>query len=155
MSSWFNNQKSLNNRTFTGDLDWTQWLGTTPKRDPDPMRFFNWYWFWDYSGGLLIGQAAHVVDAIMWFMNSKAPSAVTCTGGKIHLPGVQVPETATIAIEFPEDYLATLLWATRQWCITPATTNTKTFTATRRGWTWDANNTRCTAIEQHRNEAKR
>lgn len=126
-SAWFNNQKSLNNRTFTGDLDWTQWLGTAPKRDPDPVRFFNWYWFWDYSGGLLIGQAAHVVDAIMWFMNSKEPAAVTCTGGKIHLPGVQVPETATIAIEFPEDYLATFTLGYKAMVYNPCNDQYKNF----------------------------
>jgi predicted dehydrogenase len=126
-SAWFNNQKSLNNRTFTGDLDWTQWLGTAPKRDPDPLRFFNWYWFWDYSGGLLIGQAAHVVDAIMWFMNSKEPAAVTCTGGKIHLPGVQVPETATIAIEFPEDYLATFTLGYKAMVYNPCNDQYKNF----------------------------
>jgi predicted dehydrogenase len=126
-SAWFNNQKSLNNRTFTGDLDWTQWLGTAPKRDPDPLRFFNWYWFWDYSGGLLIGQAAHVVDAIMWFMNSKEPAAVTCTGGKIHLPGVQVPETATIAVEFPEDYLATFTLGYKAMVYNPCNDQYKNF----------------------------
>lgn len=126
-SAWFNNQKSLTNRTFTGELDWNQWLGTAPKRDPDPVRFFNWYWFWDYSGGLLIGQAAHVVDAIMWFMNSKAPSAVTCTGGKIHLPGVQVPETATIAIEFPEDYLATFTLGYKAMVYNPCNDQYKNF----------------------------
>jgi hypothetical protein len=35
------------------------------------------------------------------------PLAVTCTWGKINLPGAEVPETATIAIEYPENYLAT------------------------------------------------
>ena len=44
----------------------------------DAKRFFNWYYYWDYSGGLLVGQAAHIVDAIHWFMGSNAPLAVTC-----------------------------------------------------------------------------
>jgi len=106
-SAWYNYQASLNNRKLTGDLDWKQWLGNAPDRPADPARFFNWYYFYDYSGGLLVGQAAHIVDCIQWFMNSKAPLAVTCTGGKINLPGAEIPETATIAIEYPEDYLAT------------------------------------------------
>jgi predicted dehydrogenase len=71
------------------------------------VRYFNWYYFWDYSGGLLIGQAAHILDCIQWFMGSKEPIAVTCTGGRVNLPGAEVPETATIAIEYPENYLAT------------------------------------------------
>ena len=40
-------------------------------------------------------------------MNSKEPIAVTCAGGKPNLPGAEVPETATVAIEYPENYLAT------------------------------------------------
>ena len=106
-SAWYNNQASLSDRKLAGDLDWKQWLGTAPDHAVDPLRFFNWYYFWDYSGGLLIGQAAHIVDCIQWFMNSKAPLAVTCTGGKPGLAGAEVPETATIAIEYPENYLAT------------------------------------------------
>src|SRR4030095_10206651 len=92
---------------LAGKLDWNQWLGSSPKRDLDEKRFFNWYYFYDYSGGLLVGQAAHVVDAIQWFMGSKEPIAVTCVGGKVNLPGAEIPDTATLAIEYPENYLAT------------------------------------------------
>jgi predicted dehydrogenase len=106
-SAWYNSTSSLSDRKLTGDLNWKQWLGSAPDRPLDPLRFFNWYYFWDYSGGLLIGQAAHILDCIQWFMNSKEPIAVTCTGGKVGLPGAEVPETATIAIEYPENYLAT------------------------------------------------
>jgi predicted dehydrogenase len=106
-SQWFNRQASLSDRKLTGDLDWEQWLGSSPKREMDPLRFFNWYYFWDYSGGLLVGQAAHIVDAIQWFMNSRDPLAVTCIAGKNHLSGGEVPETATLTMEFPEDYIAT------------------------------------------------
>ncbi|HUQ93018.1 MAG TPA: Gfo/Idh/MocA family oxidoreductase [Bryobacteraceae bacterium] len=105
-SYWMNHQASLSNRKLTGKLDWQKWLGTSPKRRVDETRFFNWYYFYDYSGGLLVGQAAHIVDAIQWFMNSKEPVAVTCVGGRTHLEGAEVPETASLSIEFPEDYLA-------------------------------------------------
>jgi predicted dehydrogenase len=105
-SHWMNHQASLSNRKLTGKLDWQKWLGTAPKRPVDETRFFNWYYFYDYSGGLLVGQAAHIVDAIQWFMNSKDPVAVTCVGGRTHLQGAEVPETASLSIEFPEDYLA-------------------------------------------------
>ena len=106
-SWWYNNTSALTNKPLTGKLDWERWLGSAPKRPLDAMRFLNWYYFWDYSGGLLIGQAAHILDTIQWFMGSKEPVAVTCTGGQVNLPGAEVPETATIAIEYPENYLAT------------------------------------------------
>jgi predicted dehydrogenase len=106
-SMWLNNQASLSDRSLKGPLDWKQWLGSAPQREPDAMRFFNWYYFWDYSGGLLVGQAAHIVDTIQWYMGSKEPAAVTCTGGRVNLAGAEVPDTAVIAIEYPENYLAT------------------------------------------------
>jgi predicted dehydrogenase len=106
-SQWLNRQDGLTDHALEGPLDWKQWLGSAPQRQPDALRFFNWYFFWDYSGGLLIGQAAHIVDAIQWYMGSAAPLAVTCTGGRVNLPGAEVPETASLAIEYPENYLAT------------------------------------------------
>jgi predicted dehydrogenase len=106
-SMWLNHQSGLSANTLEGRLNWKQWLGSAPARDVDALRFFNWYYFWDYSGGLLVGQAAHIVDTIQWYMNSHEPTAVTCTGGRTNLKGAEVPETANLAIEYPENYLAT------------------------------------------------
>lgn len=105
-SWWLNNQTGLRNNKLEGKLDWQQWLGTSPKRDMDPSRFFNWYYYWDYSGGLMVGQAAHVVDAIHWMMNSTYPIAVTASGGRVNLDGAEVPETTCMTMEYPENYLA-------------------------------------------------
>ncbi len=105
-SWWLNRTVSLRAGKLEGELDWERWLGPAPKRPFDPVRFFNWYWFWDYSGGLLIGQAAHVIDAIQWFMNSSHPVAVSCAGAPPGIPGAEVPETCTMAVEYPENYLA-------------------------------------------------
>jgi len=106
-SHWLNHTAALSQRKLEGKLDWEQWLGPAAKQPASDFRFFNWYYFWDYSGGLLVGQAAHIVDAIIWFMGSGQPSAVTCTGGQVNLAGGEIPETAIIAIEFPDNYLAT------------------------------------------------
>lgn len=106
-SIWLNRQGDFPDRKLEGKLDWQQWLGPAPKRELDPFRFFNWYYFFDYSGGLLVGQAAHVLDAIQWFMNSTYPVAVTCSGGKPNIKGVEVTDTASILIEYPENYFAT------------------------------------------------
>ena len=57
-----------------GEIDWKAWWGTEPKRDAGPARFFNWYNDWDYLGGLMIGQAAHIVDSIHRIMNSGIPA---------------------------------------------------------------------------------
>lgn len=105
-SWWLNHQASINNSKIEGDLDWKSWLGNSPERPMDALRFFNWYYFHDYSGGLIIGQAAHIFDAIQWFMNSRAPLAVTCVGGQVNLKGVEIPDTATVVLEFAENYIA-------------------------------------------------
>jgi predicted dehydrogenase len=100
-SWWLNHTAAFSNRQIQGKIDWNQWLGTTPKRELTPERLFNWYWYWDYSGGLLVGQAAHVMDAINWYMDSKFPTAVTATGMKPNIAGAEVPETCTMTVEFP------------------------------------------------------
>ncbi len=105
-SWWLNHQPSLRRRPLEGELDWNQWLGPAPKRALDPVRFFNWYYFWDYSGGLMVGQAAHIVDAINWFMDASFPLAVSCAATQPNLEGAEVPETTCMAIEYPENFLA-------------------------------------------------
>lgn len=103
-SWWYNNTSKPRPFELKGKLDWNQWLGSAPKRPLDPLRFRNWYWFFDYSGGLLVGQAAHVVDAILWYMNTSYPLKVTCTSGRAQISEFEVPETATITWEAPENY---------------------------------------------------
>jgi predicted dehydrogenase len=107
-AGWYNKTTSLRAGKLEGKLDWQQWLGPAPQRPLDPLRFFNWYYFWDYSGGLMVGQAAHIIDAIHWFMNASRPVAVTCASGKVHQEGAEVPETVTACIEYPapNDFLA-------------------------------------------------
>jgi predicted dehydrogenase len=105
-SWWLNHTRMLSDDKLEGKLDWAQWLGPAPKRELDPVRFFNWYWFWDYSGGMLIGQAAHMMDEIVWFMNSTFPKAVTCTAGRPDVHGAEIPDTCSLAVEYPENYLA-------------------------------------------------
>jgi predicted dehydrogenase len=108
-SHWFNHQTSLSDRKIEGKVDWKQWLGTSPPRELDVQRLFNWYYFWDYSGGLLIGQAAHIIDAIHWFLGQEAPIAVTCAGGHPNLNGAEVPETASLTVEYADNTLVNFL----------------------------------------------
>jgi predicted dehydrogenase len=103
---WLNQQTGLGQGPLQGKLDWERWLGSAPRRPLDELRFRNWYYFWDYSGGLMVGQAAHMIDAIHWFMGSTFPLAVTTSAGRPHLEGAEVPETTSMALEYPEDYLA-------------------------------------------------
>ena len=106
-SLWMNYQSDFATRPLEGDLDWNAWLGPAPKRNLDPTRFFNWYYYWDYSGGLLVGQGAHIFDQIQWIMGSESPVAATCASGRVNVNGAEVPETASASLEYAENYLAT------------------------------------------------
>ena len=37
-----------------------------------------------------------MVDCVNWYMGSGFPSAVSCAGGKVHLPGMEIPETTSM-----------------------------------------------------------
>ena len=52
----------------------------------------------------IVGQAAHMIGVFHWFMGSQHPSAVTTAGGRANLEGVEIPETTTICLEFPENF---------------------------------------------------
>ncbi len=105
-SHWVNHQSSLRDREIEGKLDWKSWLGAAPNRDPDATRFFNWYYFWDYSGGMMVGQGAHIIDAIQWFTGTAFPESVIANAARPNIEGAEVPETTTIAITYPENLLA-------------------------------------------------
>jgi predicted dehydrogenase len=126
-SHWFNHQSSLRDAKLAGNLDWKQWLGTSPQRAMDAQRFFNWYYYWDYSGGLLIGQAAHIIDAIHWFLGAEAPVAVTCAAGRPNLAGAEVPETASLTVEYADNTLVNFVIGYRAMRYSGATDQMKQF----------------------------
>ena len=130
-SHWMNYTGNLRNSKLEGDLDWTLWQGSAPKHELDPVRYFNWYYYFDYSGGLIVGQAAHIVDCIQWYMNSRAPIAVTCQGLKPDLPQVEVTNTASMIIEFPQNYLATFTLGYKSMTYNPANDQLKQFHGTK------------------------
>lgn len=102
---WLNSWSSLRTPPLAGKLDWELFLGPAPKRPLDPVRYFHWLQFYDYAGGIMIGQAAHIVDGVHWMMNSEYPVAVTAAAGRVNLPGAEIPETSSMIVEYPGNYL--------------------------------------------------
>lgn len=105
-SWWYNNVTKPRDPVVEGKVDWERWQGYAEKREFDPFRFRNWYWFYDYSGGLTVGQGAHILDCINWYMEAKFPRAVTCVGVKSGVPGLEIPQTTTLTVEYPEGFIA-------------------------------------------------
>ena len=90
-------------------VDYDLWLGPAPKRPFNPMRFHhNFRWFWDYSGGLMTDWGAHMVDVVMWAMESD-PVGAMAIGGKYGFPDDirETPDTQQSIVEFPE---FSLIW---------------------------------------------
>ncbi|MCX6624533.1 MAG: Gfo/Idh/MocA family oxidoreductase [Acidobacteria bacterium] len=105
--TWLNYWRDITARPLTGKLDWERFLGPAPKREPDPIRFFNWLFFRDYAGGTMIGQAAHIVDSVNWMMRRTYPVAVTATMAPPNVKGAENPDTSTMTVEYPDNLLMT------------------------------------------------
>jgi predicted dehydrogenase len=64
-------------------LNWDFWLGQTPQAEYNPERcFYNFRWWYEYSGGKMTDWGAHHNDIAQWGlgMDNSGPSAVRATG---------------------------------------------------------------------------
>ena len=85
------------------EWEWDQWLGPAPKVPYNANReFYNFRWFYNYSGGQLTNFGVHYVDVIRWFIGQDAPKAVTAIGGQF--AGIkdnrEIPDTLQVLWEF-------------------------------------------------------
>ncbi len=85
-------------------VDYDMWLGPAPKRPFNLNRFhWNYIYFWDYSGGMLLAWGVHLIDIVLWAMKAKAPRAVVTAGGKFAIQDPrETPDTAEMLFEFPD-----------------------------------------------------
>jgi predicted dehydrogenase len=88
-------------------VDYDMWLGPAPKRRFNPARFhFGFYFFWDYSGGMISAWGVHLFDVVAWALGHEILS-VNTTGGKlVHDDLRETPDTADVAFECPGYTLA-------------------------------------------------
>jgi len=86
------------------NLNWDAFLGSAPKRDWDPDRFFAWRRYWDYSGGIATDLFVHRLARIIRACSLGAPSRVVSTGGKYVFTdsAAEIPDTFNAMIEYPE-----------------------------------------------------
>ena len=83
-------------------VDYDFWLGPAPLRAFNPNRFtFNWRWYWDYAGGLLMDFVCHIVDLVHWAMDVEAPETITSTGGRYALEDDgETPDTLEVLYHY-------------------------------------------------------
>lgn len=83
--------------------EWDRWLGPAPKVPYNPNRtYYNFRWFYNYSGGQLTNFGVHFVDVMRWFLDLGAPKSVAAMGGRY--AGIQdnreIPDTLECMWEF-------------------------------------------------------
>ncbi|MBN2327310.1 MAG: Gfo/Idh/MocA family oxidoreductase [Candidatus Omnitrophica bacterium] len=83
-------------------LDYDMWLGPAPKRSFNPNRFrVNFYFYLDYSGGMLTAWGVHLFDIVLWAMGPELKAAC-CMGGKYaHDDDRDTPDTAEAVWDAP------------------------------------------------------
>ena len=70
-------------------LDWNMWLGQAPSAEYCPQRYyFNWRWWFEYSGGQATDWGVHHTDIAVWAMglDDTGPTRIE---GKGVFPGVK------------------------------------------------------------------
>ena len=56
--------------------------------------FYNFRWFYDYSGGQLTNFGVHYVDMMRWCLGQDTPRSVTAMGGKYAVEdNREIPDT--------------------------------------------------------------
>src|SRR5271157_5151565 len=89
-------------------LDWDFWLGPAPKAPYNFQRFgvadHRWStfrYFYDYANGWPGDWAVHLMDIVLWAMQSDGPTGITAIGFKRFIKdNTETPDTLEITWEF-------------------------------------------------------
>jgi predicted dehydrogenase len=90
-------------------LDWKGWLGPARDQPFDPARFYQWRHYWDFGGGGITDLMTHWIDAVQWYLGVDAPLTAITTGAQYQLKGWEAPDTVTVTLEFPKNFIANYL----------------------------------------------
>jgi len=82
--------------------EWDQWLGPAPAVPYNRNRaFYNFRWFYNYSGGQLTNFGVHHMDMLRWCLGQDAPQAVTAMGGHYAVEdNREIPDTMEVLWQF-------------------------------------------------------
>jgi len=102
MNSWPN---GIGNPADTAAPDpamWDKWLGPAPKVAYNQNRmFYDFRWFYDYSGGQLTNFGVHYMDQMRWCLGKEAPKSVVAMGGKYAVKdNREIPDTLEVIWDF-------------------------------------------------------
>jgi predicted dehydrogenase len=83
-------------------LDYDMWLGPVPRRPFNKNHFIvNFYFYLDYSGGMLTAWGVHLFDIVLWAMGPQINGAA-CFGGQFaHDDDRDTPDTCEAVWDTP------------------------------------------------------
>ena len=87
----------------TETIDFDTFLGTAPKVDYDPVRFFRWRNYQDYGTGVAGDLFVHSFSTLNFVIDSLGPVRAKSTGGlRYWKDGRDVPDILMSLYDFPE-----------------------------------------------------
>lgn len=83
-------------------VDYDMWVGPAPLKPFNPTRFhYNWHWIWDFSGGDIINDGIHQIDAARYLIGKDYPKSVWSGGGILARDdAMETPDTQLAAWDF-------------------------------------------------------
>jgi predicted dehydrogenase len=102
-NEWPNGIGAWSDTSPPTNLEWDQWLGPAPKVPYNKNRaFYNFRWFYSYSGGQLTNFGVHYFDMLRWCLGQDAANAVTVMGGKYAVKdNREIPDTLEALWQVP------------------------------------------------------
>jgi predicted dehydrogenase len=81
-------------------VDYDLWLGPAPKRPFNPARFhFGFYFFWDYSSGMVCAWGVHLFDVVNWALGATLKSAAASGGIYVLKDARETPDTLSAVFD--------------------------------------------------------
>lgn len=98
MNQWPNGIGNPPDTNPPSEAEWDAWLGPAPKVPYNPNRtFYNFRWFYNYSGGQLTNFGVHYVDMLRWCLGKDYPQSVVAMGGKyVMKDNREIPDTMEV-----------------------------------------------------------
>ncbi len=102
-NEWSNGIGAAQDGPPPNEWEWDQWLGPAPKVPYNRNRtYYNFRWFYNYSGGQLTNFGVHYMDMLRWALGKESPRGVTAMGGRF--AGIkdnrEIPDTLEVLWDF-------------------------------------------------------
>ncbi len=101
-NEWPNGIGNAPNAAPPNEAMWDAWLGPAPKVPYNLNRtFYNFRWFYDYSGGQITNFGVHYMDFIRMCLGKDAPKSVVAMGGKYAIKdNREIPDTCEVLWDY-------------------------------------------------------